>query len=254
MTITKKDTLLKSNQPRIISFDTETSPIITTTFSLYPESISHNNILQDWYIICASWKVLGEEKVFSVSCKKPTSDKEVCRKLRDALISADIIVAHNGKKFDVKKLNARLIYHKLEPLPQIPMVDTLVEVKKVAQFTSHRLDYLGKHLLGHGKLPTSEGLWLRALKGDKVAVKEMTDYCEVDVIRLEELYLRLRPYFKTHPHVGVITQGVKNDCPKCGSIRMSKSKIRISATGTKTQQLQCQDCGSYHTIPFKEIK
>ncbi len=244
----------EAEKAKIIIFDTETSPIITTTFSLYPESISHHNIIQDWFIISACWKELGSDKVSSASILKPTEDKEVCKKLREALLSADIIVAHNGKKFDIKKLNARLIYHKLQPLPQIPMVDTLVEIKKVAQFTSHRLDYLGTHLLGEGKLPTSDGLWLRALKGEKKAIKEMTDYCKVDVVRLEQLYLRLKPYFKSHPHVGVIANGVKHDCPKCGSINTQKRGSSITTAGNKQQRLQCQDCGGWHQVPLTKLK
>lgn len=239
---------------RIICFDTETAPEIVATFSLYPDSISHNSIIQDWFMITACWKVLGEDKVHSVSIKKPTKDKEVVKKLRDVLAGADIIVAHNGKKFDVKKLNARLIFYGLEPLPTIPIVDTLLEVKKVAQFTSHRLDYLGKHLLGHGKLPTSEGLWMRALKGDKEAVHEMTEYCKIDVVRLEELYLKLRPYIKNHPHTGVIDKGEKSDCPKCGSIHIQKRGIAVTATGTRYQRLQCQGCGGYHQGTYKEKK
>jgi predicted RNA-binding Zn-ribbon protein involved in translation (DUF1610 family) len=240
-------------EPRIIIFDTETSPVITTTFSLYPDSISHNNILQDWFMICACWKAVGDKEVQSVAIKSPTKDYQVVKKLRDALSKADVIVAHNAKKFDIKKLNARLIFHKLPPLPEIPVVDTLVEVKKVALFTSHRLDYLGKHLLGHGKLPTSEGLWLEALKGKKVAIAEMVDYCKVDVVRLEEFYLRLKPYIKKHPHLGLISGEGKSSCPACGSTKIQKRGTSISAS-TKYQRLQCQDCGSWHQVPFKEKK
>ncbi len=242
------------NKARVIILDIETSPIITTTFSLYPESISHNNILQDWYVICACWKELGSKKVSSSSTKKPGNDKEVVKALADAIVDADFIIAHNGKKFDIKKLNARLIFWGLKPLPKIPMVDTLLEVKKIAQFTSHRLDYLGKHLLGEGKIQTSEGLWLRALKGEKKAVQEMVKYCIGDVNVLERLYLKLRPYFKTHPHVGILQNNVREDCTKCGSNKTQKRGVAITTGGTKYQRLQCQDCGSWHQVPLNKKK
>lgn len=232
---------------KIISFDIETAPDLVATFSLYPDSIPHTAIIQDWYVIAACWKELGKEEVESAYTYIPTSDYVVVEKLRNALASADIIVAHNGKKFDLKKLNARLIYHNLPPLPSIPIVDTLIEVKKVAQFTSHRLDYLGKHLLGAGKLPTSDGLWIRALKGEIAAIDEMVKYCKVDVLRLEALYLKLRPYMKQHPHVGVLEKGEKKDCPRCGSLQVIKAKVRVSASGTRTQQYQCKSCGGYHS-------
>jgi DNA polymerase elongation subunit (family B) len=241
-------------KPKIVLLDTETSPVIVTTFSLYPESINHNNILQDWYIICACWKELGSKTVSSSQAKKPGDDKQVCKDLAKAITDADIIVAHNGKKFDIKKLNARLIYHGLDPIPQVPMVDTLLEVKKVAQFTSHRLDYLGKHLLGEGKVQTSEGLWLRALKGDKKAIKEMVKYCIGDVNVLEKLYNRLKPYFKTHPHAGILSNMGIMSCPKCGSAKTQKRGVAITTSGVKYQRLQCQDCGSWHQISLSKVK
>jgi hypothetical protein len=238
---------------KTIFLDIETSPCITATFSLYPDSIHHSNILQDWYIICVCWKELGKEKVHSISTTTPGDDLEVVKKIGEVIAGADIIVGHNLKKFDQKKIVSRLVYHRLPPLPQIPIVDTLTEIKKVSVQTSHRLDYLGKHLLGHGKQETSEGMWLRALKGDKSAVKEMVSYCKVDVLRLEELYLLYKPYFKSHPHIGVLNNLPKETCPKCSSDCV-KDGIRITAAGLKRQEYKCKSCGGYHSIPFKQTK
>lgn len=233
---------------KIILFDTETAPLVAATFSLYPESIGHNAILQDWFMICASWKLLGEDKVESTSINKKGQDKEVVKKLRDVLASADIVVAHNAKKFDIKKLNARLIYHELDPLPSIQVVDTLLEARKIAQFTSNRLDYLGKHLLGEGKIETSNGLWLKVLEGDMMAVEEMTKYCEGDVLLLEKIYLRLRPYMKTHPVVIV----ARHNCPKCGHDKTLSRGIRLRASGTSLQERQCKLCKGYYSITLSK--
>lgn len=235
--------------------------MVTATFSLYPDSIGHDNILSDWSIINACWKELGKPTIYSSAI---TDDKEmfkldvnndlvVVSKLREVFQDVDVIVGHNSKKFDTKRLNTRLIYWGLEPLPSgIHQVDTLLEIRKIAAFSSNRLDYLGKMLLGEGKSETSRGLWLRVLKGDKKAVKEMTEYCKRDVQLLEDLYFKILPYMKSHPHVGAMDGGHKDEtCPKCGGDKFTQSKIRYSAAGVKKVQKQCSDCHSYTTFNHK---
>lgn len=242
---------------KIICFDVETQPMIVHTWGLYPKYISHDNVIQDWALISACWKEVGKDRVHSAAIKEVGDDYEVVSKLRDALAEADIIVSHNGDKFDIKKLNARIIYHGLPPLPKVPSVDTLKEVKKIAAFSSNRLDYLGKFLLGQGKIHVDYSLWLEVMKGSKKAVREMVEYNKVDVIRLEELYLRLRPYMKTHPHLGVLDGLDRNiSCPNCGSDHVKKNGIRVTAAGLKKQEIQCMACGSYHRVvlPKEEKK
>jgi DNA polymerase elongation subunit (family B) len=238
-------------KPKIIVVDIETSAMLTATFSLYPENIGHNNIVQDWFIICAAWKELGSKKVESIAITKPGDDKAVVKKLREVLANADIIIGHNYNSFDRRKVNARLIYHRLPPLPQVHIVDTLREIKKVAVFSSHRLDYLSKHLLGAGKMETSAGLWLRAMNADKKAIKEMVSYNKIDVVRNEEVYTIIKPYLKSHPHTGAMMGLDRHlSCPKCGSLHFEKgrTKLRYTAAGIPRVQKQCIDCHSYTTF------
>jgi uncharacterized protein YprB with RNaseH-like and TPR domain/predicted RNA-binding Zn-ribbon protein involved in translation (DUF1610 family) len=188
--------------------------------------------------------------VYAVSAKAPWDDYNVVKKLRDVLSEADVCVHHNGDKFDIKKLNWRIIYHKLPPLSPLSQVDTLKEIKKVSAASSNRLDFLGEQLVGQGKLQTTPGLWHDAMNGKRKAIKEMVEYNKIDVVRLEEVYLRLLPYFKTHPHLGVLEGKPRHSCPKCGSIDIIKHKVRVTASGNQRQQVQCQDCGSYHTLPI----
>lgn len=250
-----------SKPPKIILYDLETLPLVTATFSLYPDNIHHDNVLSDWSIISVCWKELGKPMIYQSSVlddpkafkEDVTNDMVVVKKIREVFEDAQIIIGHNSKKFDTKRLNSRLIVNGLDPLPSsIQQVDTLQEVKKVAAFSSNRLDYLGKLLLGEGKKETSKGLWLRVLKGDKKAVKEMITYNKQDVQLLEDIYLKLRPYFKTHPHLGVLHgEDRQHSCPKCGGTSLSNSKIRYTSAGVKKIQKQCNDCHSYSTFLFK---
>ncbi len=249
-------------KPKILLWDLETLPMLAATFSLWPDSIQHESIIADWSIICAAWKYLGQKTIYTSAItdnpktftKDVNNDFLVVKKLREVFEDVDILIGHNSKKFDTKKFNARLIFHGLPPLPSgIQQLDTLTEVKKVAAFSSNRLDYLGQHLCNNGKTPTTKGLWIRILKGDKAAVKEMVAYNKQDVKVLEDVYLKLLPYMKNHPHVGAIDGNDKNNsCPKCGSEELVDNKIRYSAAGVKRTQKQCKTCHSYSTFIFKQ--
>jgi predicted RNA-binding Zn-ribbon protein involved in translation (DUF1610 family) len=236
---------------KILMWDIETSPIICATFTLQPAYISPDNILQDWFIICASWKWLDEENAETVSIlddkkqfnKDYTNDKVVVKKLHKILNEADVLVAHNGDRFDLKKFNSRAIFHGLDPIPDIPTIDTLKEARKTFNFTSNKLDYICEYLGIGNKIETSKGLWLRCLDGDMDAIKEMINYNKIDVFLLEDLYIKLRPYMKKHPNINLIT-GNSHACPACGSFNVQKrgkDRTRISTF----QRYRCNDCGHW---------
>jgi hypothetical protein len=248
---------VEPKQPRILLWDVETSLNILTSFSLYPKFIHHNNILQDWYIICGSWKFLDEPQINSACVtfdrerfdKNPADDYEVARQLRDALLEADIIVHHNGDKFDIKKLNTRLIYHRLDPLPnKLTTVDTLKEARRTFAFTSNRLDYLGKYLGVGEKIVTEPDLWTNALAGDKAAIQSMLDYNKQDVKLLENVYSVMRPYIK-HPNVTAFSANDNEfSCISCGSAKLAKRGFTVSLAGRK-QRYQCISCGKWSHSP-----
>jgi hypothetical protein len=76
----------------------------------------------------------------------------------------------------------------------------------------------------------------------------MVTYCINDVILLEKVYNKMSSYFPHKTHFGVLNGEEKSSCPHCASVNMAFSKKRLSATGTSRIQLQCQDCGKYHTV------
>jgi hypothetical protein len=230
-------------EPKGLVYDLETSNLLALTFSLYPESISHGNIIEDWRIHCASWKWAGGEKVTTV-VEKSRDDFEVCRRLREDMLKADFLITHNGIKFDNKKLNIRFRHHGLGPIPPIPTVDTLKEARASMAFTSNRLDYIGQYLDVGRKLHNSPGLWRDAFFGKKEALKEMATYNVQDVLLLEDVYMELRSYMKTHPNFNVI-MGTDDNCRVCGSTNLVKRGYNITKT-TKKQRYQCTDCGAWN--------
>lgn len=230
---------------KILLLDTETSLMSVATFSLWDEAKSHNNILQDWYMICAAWKWLGQKKVYAVAVTEPMQDKEVVQALRDAIAEADIVIHHNGDAFDLKKLNARMILHDIPPFPHPISIDTLKVARKEFKFTSNRLDYLGKALGCGGKITNKPGMWMEILKGDLSCIPLMLKYNKRDVTLLEEVYLKLRPYMRNHPDLNMFSRDASERfCSHCSSSNVQKRGYIRKKTG-KYQRYQCQDCGAW---------
>lgn len=237
-------------EPRILLYDIETSFNVVAKFSLRDEYVPHENIIQERFIICAAWKWLGESKIYTVSIlddpkrfqSNTSDDHYVVEALRDVIASADVVVAHNGNDFDYKWLAGRLLFHGLPPLPPVQQIDTYREAKKVFNLNAFRLDYLGKYLGLGRKIKTSTDLWLKVLRGNKTAIKTMLRYNKGDIILLEKIFLKMRPFMQ-----GYINRQLhgNNGCPRCGSNKVQSRGTHRSLTQLY-QRFQCISCGGWH--------
>lgn len=228
---------------KTLLLDIETSYMKLAGFSLKADGyFSHNNIIEDWYILCAAWKWLGKPKIYGAISDDKHNDKEVVIKLREAVLEADELIYHNGAKFDYKKLNARVILNGLGPMVKPREIDTLKQARKHFSFTSNRLDYLGKVLGCGGKIHTGNDLWLRALDRDEQALKEMFKYNKRDVTLLEDVYKKLAPHIDVGYNANLMD--VLNGCPLCGSMDYHQRGWALTKT-CKYQRYVCLNCGKW---------
>lgn len=238
------------NSPRILLYDIETAPDIALVWSKYLDG-SVASIEQDWYLISFAWKWLGDHGVKAVSLpqfktykKRPTDDRELCKKLWDLFQEADIVVAHNGASFDTKKANARFIINGFDPPSPYKQVDTKLEAKKTAKFDSNSVADLARQF-GLGKKLKHEGidLWRGVMAGNRKAWRTMVEYNKHDVVLLEGIYLKLRPWMKSHPNLNLYNDS-NQLCPNC---QHTKLIVRgyYRTLGGERQQLQCKKCGHY---------
>lgn len=239
--------------PKIVTLDIETSPIIAYVWSLWKVNVGLNQIIEDWSILSFCYKWLGQKQVHYHDCRGQgadvRNDAHLLLKLHKVLDEADIIVAQNGKKFDMRKINARFLVAGLPPPSPYKVVDTMLEAKNVAAFTSNRLEWLSSVLTDepkskHAKFPGFE-LWTECLRDNPLAWKEMEKYNIVDVRATEKLYLRLRPYIQGHPNIGNYRDDDEAvSCPKCGSHKVQKRGKARTQSGVY-DRYQCTDCGGW---------
>ena len=243
--------------PKILFIDIETSPILANVWGLWKQNISLDMIEDDWYIMSFSAKWLGERDVLYMDTRmSPENDGIIVRKIWSLFDEADFVIAHNGDKFDVKKINTRFILNGLQPPSPYKTVDTLKLARGSFAFTSNKLAFLTDKLctekkMDHGKYPGYK-LWKECMAGNMEAWNEMEAYNKQDVVSLEELYLALRPWAKNHPVFSMFTPQVEEVvCPRCGSTSLQKRGKYITNAGVY-QRYQCQDCGGWSKNRYTE--
>ena len=231
---------------KILMFDIETAPKRAFVWGLFKQNVGINMIESDMFVLCWRAKWYDSKKMYG-SYLKPDEvhaedDSRCLEKLYKMMDEADIIVGHNGDRFDIPTVNSRFVIHGWAPPSPYKTVDTLKLAKRHFKFTSNKLDFLGQALGCGRKIDTGGfGLWDRCLQGDKKAMKEMYDYNEQDVLLLEDVYTKLRPYASIHPHVDMDKPMA---CPKCGGHHMQKRGFSVTNV-SKFQRYQCQDCGGW---------
>jgi len=237
----------------MLFLDIETAPILGNVWSIWQQNVGLNQIERDWYILSFGAKWLGDDAVIYHDQQRVADiedDSGLLRKLWKLLDAADIVVAHNGKQFDLKKINARMALAGMKPYSPVKVVDTLIIAKARFKFTSNKLEYLADKLnTKYKKLPHSRfpgfALWKGVMSGNAAAWKEMRTYNEHDVLSLEELYGVLRPWDTRHPNVDVYDddhEGIA--CPNCGSHHLQKRGLFRTNVGAY-QRYHCNGCGSW---------
>jgi len=243
---------------KILTFDVETSPNIGAFWSPWKTNINSSQIIRPWHLLTWSAKWLGGKEILhgrlSGELAYDGNDYPIALSLRNLIDEADIVIAHNGKKFDIKRLNTRLLVNNIPQPSPYRVIDTLQAVKKQFAFTYNNLDYLVKALgLSDGKIETDMSLWLDAMHGDDEALEEMDTYCQNDVLILEELYLHIRGWIPGHPNIGIYTDDNKPVCHVCGSKNIVKSDgFHVTQVG-RYETYRCKDCGAYSKVRHTSV-
>lgn len=240
----------KAAEARVLVYDIENSPTLGWTWSRYQTDVLA--VEQEFFIMSVAWKFLDENEGHVIGLPDfrkrykadPTDDYAIVEKLHQLHSDADLLIAHNGNSFDQKKTNARYLIHGFPPPEPYKQIDTYLEAKKHFAFSANKLGALGEMLGLGGKADNGGfGTWLSAMRGDKGAWETMKAYNLQDVLLLEQIYLRMRPWIAGHPNIAML-KGTMDGCPKCGSTNLTRQGYKRTMVATR-QQWKCQDCGGW---------
>lgn len=192
---------------------------------------------KQWQILSFSAKWLEGGQQTYINHK---TDRFLLIKLWKLLDEAEIVIAHNGDKFDIRKINARFLFWGLGPPSPYKTIDTKKVAKKYFALLSNKQDDIGEFLGTGRKLKVDKDLWLDCIKGNKEALDRMKEYNAQDVILLERNYLKLRPWISDH--FPVVTD--KLGCPKCGSVNFQRRGYQRNKS-TEYHRIFCLSCGGW---------
>jgi len=244
--------LYKCKSPvKILTLDVETAPILGFLWGLWDQNLGLNQVKQDWHLLSFSCHWLGapdNEIMYDDQRneKDITNDKRLLKNLWQCLNEADIILTQNGKKFDVRKINARMVAHGMKPYSSFKHIDVLQIARAKFGFTSNKLAYMTnllckKHKKSEHKSFPGFELWAECLKGNKKAFREMEEYNKLDVLSLEELYQKLQGWATNLPDFNVYNNSEEIVC-NCGSKSFKRNGYAYTAV-SKFQRYCCVKCG-----------
>lgn len=237
--------------PKILIFDIETSPLKAFVFqkSVWGGNVTSDQVISEWFALCWSAKWLFNDNVMSErltgSEAKNEDDGRIVKLLWKLLDEADIVIAHNASGFDVPNMNTRFIVHGLPPTSPYQIIDTKTVAKRQFGFTHNSLNALAKVFGLDAKLDTDFELWKRCVDGDEEALKYMEEYNIGDVTLLESVYLKLRPWIKGHPNLGLYIESDEPVCTNCGSSNLKFESDKFYYTSTSKYPLYRCECGSF---------
>lgn len=239
--------------PKVLVFDIETSPLQAFIWQTqtWNANISEDKVISEWFMLTWAAKWLFDDKVMSDKLTsrevKKESDFRIVKGLWKLLDEADIVIAHNGDRFDVPNMNTRFLVNGLSPTSPYQSIDTVRVARKQFGFTHNNLNALAKVFGFREKIDTDFDLWRRCLNGDEQALKYMEEYNIHDVELLEEVYLKLRPWIKSHPNLALYVESDNMICPNCGSDHLKQEGHYFTMVG-KYDTYKCLDCGAFSRV------
>lgn len=224
---------------KLLYLDIEWEPATAYVWRMWKENISPAQLIDAGGMLCfcAHWE---GSKEFMFWSKWEHGREGMAQAALDLLTEADAVVTYNGDRYDLPKIRGEILLAGLTPPPSVSSIDLIRTIKGLG-FVMNRLAYIGP-LLGAGKKVSHEGfeLWKKVMDGNSVAQKKMQRYCIQDVRLLRDLYKKVKPFIKQHPHLG----STKHECGSCGSNNVQKRGTRRTKY-FKIQRVQCQSCGAW---------
>lgn len=252
----------KNNLPKILIFDIETAPMQAYVWKRYKENVSLEQTISESFMLCWSAKWLYSEEILGdcLTSAEATAedDSRVVKSLYDLINQADIIVAYNGRNFDIPYMNQRFLVYGFNPYVPVHIVDPYETAKSVFRFSSNKMDHIATELGLQNKIKTDFDLWKGCVRGNKKSLEDMLKYNKQDVVVLEEIYCQMLPWMKNHPNISNYLDN-KHTCIKCGSENIVKLNRYFYTPSGKYELYRCKSCGAIfrgkknlnkETVPF----
>jgi hypothetical protein len=234
---------------KIITLDIESAPRIATIWRPGMQYIGVDQLLQDNAILCAAVKERGKRAEYMSTAetnpKNLRDDYALVGWLYEKLKDADIVIAHNGVRFDLPVIRERMASHGY-PAMRFPRChDTFMMYSKVMQGASGKLSWLSQKFStlpksSHGRFHGNK-LWDAYLEGNPAAWAEMRKYNIRDVDSTEQVWAALLPWWTA----GRPPVREEVGCPVCGHEHHTHVGTIQPAAVRRYDLYECNSCGAF---------
>lgn len=231
--------------PKVLLIDIETSPTLAWVYGYWNTNVLA--IEQDWVILSVAWRWEGgATRALSLGQR---TEEELVQKVWDLINEADVVVAHNGDRFDLPKMRTKFLANRMGPPSPVTSIDTLKEVKRYFAHPSNSLRDLARYEGLTAKMSYSDLDWRAAMDLDPKELRKMRSYNRRDVDVLAELYELIRPWIGNPGHVRTVNMAryVEDDevCPSCGAADSLVKEGWYHRANMKYQRYHCRVCGTW---------
>jgi hypothetical protein len=232
--------------PAVLFMDIETLPLIGYMWSPWEQDVHPEMLIKDWCVLSWSAKWIDDERmIYDVLTPKEAlsrNDKRIVGGLWKLMDDADIIIAQNGKKFDIAKMNTRFWRYQMPHYSSFKVIDTLDVARRTFGLTYNGLDQLAEYLGAGKKLKTEFSLWRQCDEGNQEALGYMSTYNQADVTLLESVYMKMRAWIPNHPRFTAYEK-VVGVCPVCMDVNFRCIGL-YQAPVRQYKEFRCDHCGS----------
>ena len=229
--------------PKILLLDIETAPNLVHVWGLWQQNVGLPQIIDAGYVMCWAAKWVGDSEMMFSSIYKEAPE-QMLEKIHNLLDEADAVVHYNGTKFDIPTLNKEFILYGMTPPSPYKQIDLLRTARAQFRFPSNKLDYIAQALgLGKKEKHIGHELWIQCMNYDAKAWAQMESYNKQDVVLLEKVYEKLKPWIKNGINFSLFKE-VSLCCPSCGGTHYQKRGYAYTGVG-KYSRYQCSDCGKW---------
>lgn len=239
---------VENNQPKLLFYDIETSLAKSYHFQQWKVNLSQKQKIQESHLLSHAWAWGDGEVTGSILTREEMLAHDPERLVLECwslLDNCDILVAHNGKRFDVKKVNGYFLQYGMPPPSPYRVIDTLLIAKQKFALPFNSLAYLAEFLDVEQKIDTGGvDLWIQCDQGSQEALDKMNEYCMGDIVTLRGVYNRLIGWSNDGVNLALYSDHGAS-CPHCSSDDVSIIQGKYSHTvARKYQAYRCNGCGA----------
>lgn len=241
--------------PKILCIDIETFPIEFYGWGMFNNNFGVPQIKRDWSLMSFACEWLDDDASFYMDQRREKdvfNDRKQAAALHKLLDTADFVLARNGKKFDLRRIKARLAILGFPPTSPVSVIDPLLLNRAEFAFTSQKLEYTTGVIVpelrkyDHKEFPGFD-LWLACMKNLPGAWEECEAYNRIDVTSMKAEYFKLRGWYSQHPNLAVYykADGTEHRCNKCGGAELVPQDDPARTQVGTYLLLQCPVCGGF---------